>query len=111
MADPTDIKHYDLQGYSRDERVKKSENLYELEEWEKKNVNEVASFIKKGKYTLAQCETCLSHIEKLDMKLTKILAMEESQGLVNTEIKAELGHIRELKLQLVTLVGKKRRGI
>ncbi len=79
-----DSAKYDHHGYSREERANNSRNLYELMDHEKKNINEITKVIAKGKFREEEVDNYLTYVEKLEMKLMNVLAMEEKAGLVNT---------------------------
>ncbi len=104
-----DSARYDHQGYSREERAKNSRNLYELMDHEKKNINEISRIVRKGKCSCEEYENYLTIIEKLEMKLMNVLATEEKEGLMNTEIQVELGNIRKIKSDLIAVVTRMRR--
>ncbi len=108
MAD--DQARYDHEGYSRDDRGRNSQSLYELTDFEKKNIREIAQMISRGKYGEDEIETCLTCIEKMEMKINEVLATEQKQGLSNTEIQVELGNIRKIKSELISIITKLRRG-
>ncbi len=106
-----DSSKYDHHGYSREERAKNSRNLYELMDHEKRNMNEIGKAITKGKFSREEeAENYLTYVEKLEIKLMTVLATEEKEGLMNTEIQVELGNLRKMKSELIGIVTRLRHG-
>ncbi len=108
MADPSDIKHYDLQGYSRDERIKRAECPYSLREHEIKSLNEIMECVKEGKCDKEKLENMKTYLDHIESRFANILVTEEREGIADLELKNNIGFIRTLKRQVASLLFRKK---
>lgn len=95
---------YDIEGYSREEDIKKNENVYSLQQHEIKSLEEIQHAIEKG--AGQQLEAYLSYLDHLELKVSTILITEEKEGLSNVPLRSDLSRIRRMKEQVLLLLKK-----
>ncbi len=103
--------YYAFEGYPIDELGNRyHREAYRLQEYEHKALEDIRICYEKGKLSRNQemCEENILYVQSLIKKLSLVMASEQHDGIMNTELRSKIDEIKVLYSRLMSLLPKEK---